>query len=282
MTSEFDHNALDYLMIGHLTIDRTPEGDTLGGTALYSALTARALGHTVAILTSWGEELDFGILQEFELKNIKTSRSTTFENISTDSGRLQRLYHTASKINPDHIPADWRMAKIVHLGPVAQEIEYAVIEKFDSSFIAATPQGWMREWGQDGWVSKGEWKGFRDILLKIDAVVISVEDVGGDEGILAEMASICPALAVTEGAQGVRMYWNGDVRRFKPPAVEVFDTVGAGDIFATALFSRMLATRNPWEAARFATSLAAYSVTRRGVLSVPTQSEIKASLVEVL
>ncbi len=282
MTSEFDHNTLDYLMVGHLTIDRIPGGNTLGGTALYSALTARALGLTVAILTSWGEELDFGILNKFELKNIKTSRSTTFENISTDSGRLQRIYHAASKITPDQIPGDWRMAKIVHLGPVAQEIEYGVIEKFNSSFIAATPQGWMREWDQDGWVSRGDWGGFGDILPKIDAVVISVEDVGGDEGILAEMASICPALAVTEGAQGVRMYWNGDVRRFKPPEVEALDTVGAGDIFASALFCRMFATRDPWEAARFATSLAAYSVTRRGILSIPTESEIKASMVEVL
>jgi sugar/nucleoside kinase (ribokinase family) len=78
------------------------------------------------------------------------------------------------------------------------------------------------------------------------------------------------------------MYWNGDVRRFRPQEVDSVDTVGAGDIFAAALFTRMVATRDPWGAARFATNLAAYSVTRTGVLSIPTESEIKSSLVEVL
>jgi sugar/nucleoside kinase (ribokinase family) len=282
MLSERENKPLDYLMIGHLTIDRTPGGASLGGTALYSALTARAMGMDVAILTSWGEELDFSILQDIDLVNIRTSKSTTFENISTESGRLQRIFRTASSINPDQIPPEWKTAKIVHLGPVAQEISYGVIDEFNSSFIAVTPQGWMRDWDQDGWVKRAGWQQFGEVLPRVEAAVISMEDVGGDENILAEMASICPALAVTEGAEGVRMYWNGDVRRFKPPNVESVDTTGAGDIFAAALFCRLYATRDPWGAARFATNLAAYSVTRTGILSIPTESEIKKSMVEIL
>jgi hypothetical protein len=35
---------VDYLVIGHVAHDLTPEGWRLGGTAAYSALTARALG----------------------------------------------------------------------------------------------------------------------------------------------------------------------------------------------------------------------------------------------
>jgi sugar/nucleoside kinase (ribokinase family) len=282
MVGERDYKPLDYLMIGHLTIDRTPMGDTLGGTALYSALTARALGLNAAILTSYGQELNLNILGDIPLENIKTGRSTTFENISTESGRSQRIFHTASKINPDQVPDKWQKAQIVHLGPVAQEIDYGVIDYFSSSFIGLTPQGWMRQWDQDGWVTSAGWPQFGEVLAKVDAAVISMEDIGADESILAEMVSICPALAVTEGAEGVRMYWNGDVRRFRPQEVDSVDTVGAGDIFAAALFTRMVATRDPWGAARFATNLAAYSVTRTGVLSIPTESEIKSSLVEVL
>ena len=60
------------------------------------------------------------------------------------------------------------------------------------------------------------------------------------------------------------------------------DATGAGDIFAAAFFVRLSATRDPWAAARFATQLAARSVTRRGLDAIPTQAEIQECLMEVL
>jgi sugar/nucleoside kinase (ribokinase family) len=52
-------------------------------------------------------------------------------------------------------------------------------------------------------------------------------------------------------------------------------------VYAAAFFSRLYTTRDPWEAARFATQLAAYSVTRSGLDSIPTQEEIQECLIEV-
>ena len=72
------------------------------------------------------------------------------------------------------------------------------------------------------------------------------------------------------------------MRRFKPPQVAEIDTVGSGDIFAAAFFVRLYTTRDPWEAARFATQLAAFSVTRQGMNSIPTIDEIESCLVEVM
>ena len=46
---------IDYLMIGHLTVDETMQGLRLGGTAAYSAMMARSLGLKVGIVTSWAE-----------------------------------------------------------------------------------------------------------------------------------------------------------------------------------------------------------------------------------
>jgi sugar/nucleoside kinase (ribokinase family) len=60
------------------------------------------------------------------------------------------------------------------------------------------------------------------------------------------------------------------------------DSTGAGDIFAAALFARLYATRDPWEAARFATQLAARSVTRIGLNGIPTLKEIEECLMEVI
>ena len=140
----------------------------------------------------------------------------------------------------------------------------------------------MRSWDKDGWIRLSPWQDAKSILKQAGAAVISLEDLSGDESQLENMANACPVLAATEGEKGVRLYWNGDVRRFRPQQVEEIDTTGAGDIFAAALFIRLYTTRDPWEAARFATQLAAYSVTRRGLAAVPTQDEINTCMVEVL
>jgi sugar/nucleoside kinase (ribokinase family) len=112
--------------------------------------------------------------------------------------------------------------------------------------------------------------------------VISSEDLGFDESRIEEMAIASRVLAVTDSSDGVRLYWNGDVRRFRPPRVNEVDTTGAGDIFATAFFYRLYTTRDPWEAARFAVQLAAISVTREGLDGIPTPEEIQECMTEVL
>jgi len=43
-----------------------------------------------------------------------------------------------------------------------------------------------------------------------------------------------------------------------------------------------LKTRDPWEAARFATLIASRSVTRVGLAGIPTPQEIEEFLMEVL
>ena len=96
------------------------------------------------------------------------------------------------------------------------------------------------------------------------------------------MAICCRVLAVTEGPSGARLYWNGDLRRFHAPARKEVDSTGAGDIFAAAFFYRLYSTRDPWAAARFATQLASYSVTRYGLEGVPNADEIRSCMVEVL
>jgi sugar/nucleoside kinase (ribokinase family) len=60
------------------------------------------------------------------------------------------------------------------------------------------------------------------------------------------------------------------------------DATGAGDVFAAAFFVRLLTTRDPWEATRFATLLASHSVTRAGLDGIPTPREIEECLLEVL
>jgi sugar/nucleoside kinase (ribokinase family) len=180
------------------------------------------------------------------------------------------------------VPEPWRDAPIVHLGPIAQEVEPSLVRAFPNSLIGLTPQGWLRTWNSEKRVFTSEWPEATFVLQKAGAAIVSVEDVAFDESRIEEMASSCRVFAVTEAHQGSRLYWNGDVRRFRPPKVKEVDATGAGDIYAAAFFSRLYTTRDPWEAARFATQLAAYSVTRPGLEGIPTPQEIEECLVEVL
>lgn len=275
---------VDYLVVGHITQDITPAGPVFGGTASYAALTARALGLRVGIVTSYDvEKLGFPPHMEgISIYAHPSDVSTTFENIMTPTGRIQYMHNRAPVLTASHVPDTWRRTPIVHFGPIAQEIDVSMLRAFPESFIGLTPQGWLREWDDTGRVRLGEWPEARFVLEHANAAVISIEDVQGDESRIEEMMSSIRVLVVTESANGCRVYWNGDVRSFKAPKVSEVDPTGAGDIFATAFFYRLTNTRDPWEAARFANQLASISVTRPGLLGVPTSEEVQASQIEII
>jgi len=272
----------DYLVIGHLTRDIYGAEYRLGGSAAYASLTAKALGLRPAIITSFADEELLTPLAGIPVINLPTLQSTTFSNLNTQFGRLQTIYQRADKLDIYLVPQEWRKAPIVHLAPVAQEIEPGVVRSFPDSFIGLTPQGWLRAWDENGIVHTTEWLEASFVLPYVNATVISIEDVDYNEDVIEEIAASCHILAVTEAAEGARIYWNGDVRRFHPPPnlVEV-DSTGAGDIFAAAFFIRLYDTRDPWEAGRFATQLASFSITRLGLDSIPTVTEIENTLVEI-
>lgn len=273
---------VDYLAIGHVAVDLTPAGKTLGGTVSYSALTARALGLRVGIVTSAGEDVALHLLDGVQIFNIPTETSTIFENVKTENGRSQNLHHRAAQIMFEHVPQVWRDAPIVHLAPIAQEVNAAMAGKFPSSFVGVTPQGWMRGWDENGSVFAKAWENSEQVLGQAGGVVMSVEDVDRDLEFVEWMAHHTRLLCLTEGELGAVLYWNGDRRRFRPPAIAEVDATGAGDIFAAAFFVRLHRTRDPWEAARFATHLAAHSVARAGLHGIPTRREIEQCLMEVL
>jgi sugar/nucleoside kinase (ribokinase family) len=187
----------------------------------------------------------------------------------------------APRLDYYHIPDPWRSATIVHLAPVAQEVEPSIVRQFSSAMVGITPQGWLRTWDESGHITVGEWPEAPFVLGRAGAAVLSILDVDSEETRIEELAGHCKVLAVTEGAQGARVYWNGDVRRFRSSPVRSIDPTGAGDIFATAFFTRLYTTRDPWEAARFATQLATISVTRPGLAGIPTPEEIQEILVEI-
>lgn len=274
---------IDYLVIGHITEDLLNDGTSrLGGTVSFSGLTAARLGHRVGILTSCTKKTDLSGYDGIQVQNVTSGQNTSFRNINTESGRIQYMFHRAAMLDASVVPNPWKKTAIVHLGPVAAEIDPDIYKAFPNSLICLTPQGWLRAFADDGRVRPIGWSYGLDLLRNAHAIVLSLEDLHNDESMVQSLASTCKILAVTENHLGARIYWNGDVRRFPAPEVSLVEDIGAGDIFAACFFHRLHATRNPWESARFAVQLATQSITREHFKSIPTQEEIALAQIQVI
>ena len=275
-------DPVDYLIIGHITQDVTPDGLILGGTASYASLTAKAFDKRVGIVTACSSDLDLSYYNGIAIHRKNSDFTSTFRNVYTLDGRTQYILHVADKLTLDDIPPAWRTAPIVHLGPLTGEIGADLALAFPKSLVGVTPQGWMRTWNGDGVVDFKPWEDAEIVLPHIQAAVMSIEDVRGNEEIVSSFAAMLPVLVVTEGAAGARVYWNGDVRNVRAPKEVELDPVGAGDIFAASFFIKLQQTRDPWEAARIATLTAANSVTRKGILGVPSSAEVARFSTQVI
>jgi sugar/nucleoside kinase (ribokinase family) len=147
----------------------------------------------------------------------------------------------------------------------------------------------MRRWDEMGRVTRGPWDEAEASvwLARADAVILSDEDVGGDETLIARYAAQTRLLVVTHGAAGCTVYQPSTRRTFPAPAVVEADPTGAGDVFAAAFFVALhragileiegrgrTGTEAKIEAAaRFANCIASASVTRSGLDAAPTPEE---------
>jgi sugar/nucleoside kinase (ribokinase family) len=265
---------LDYLVIGHVTHDLVDGAYSVGGTVSYAARTARAWGCSVGIITSAGPNSDWRrAIGDVRVTCSTASDITTFENIYTSDGRCQILQGVAEPLTLESAPASWKTS-LVHIGPVAQECDPALVNAFGDAFVGVTPQGWMRSWDRDGIVERCQWECADEILTRADAVVLSDEDVGGEGELIARYAARTRLLVVTHGARGCTVHLEGESCHFPAPVTPEVDSTGAGDIFAATFFIFLQRGENQDTAARAANCVASHSVTRVGLSSTPLPQEI--------
>lgn len=265
---------MHYLAIGHICQDVTPEGRVLGGTATFAALTARAFGVTTTAITRIAPQVDLGALRGIECVRLPGEQTTTFENIYTPNGRVQILHATAGPIRRSDVMRRAVSPDVVHLAPIANEVDPDLVDTFGAALIGVTPQGWLRQWDAAGRVSRREWAEAAHVLGRAGAVVISIEDVSGDWDQVGRWAALARLLVVTQGRDGCTIYAQGQ-SPIRVPTIPVAETdpTGAGDVFAAAFFIQLRRSGDPSAAAQLAHCVAARSVTRRGLDSVPTSRE---------
>ena len=276
-------SAPDYLVIGHLTADLTPEGRFLGGTVSYAARTAHAFGLRVGVLTSAaaGEPLLAELAPYAEVRTLPASATSTFENIYHANGRTQYIRGVAEKLTAADIPDDWRSAPLVHLAPLTDEVDPQIAHLFPDAMVLLTLQGWLRRWDADGRVRFKRWFD-REVLRSIDIVVYSEDDILEAPAMEADFIAATEHLVVTRAERGGSYFNGGDTHPYDTLQVEVVNPTGAGDVFAGALLSSLhLLGGDMQSAIKVAARMGAISVTRWALEGTPTPEEAQAALAAV-
>jgi sugar/nucleoside kinase (ribokinase family) len=298
----------DFLVIGHVVQDLLPstslpspahgrgaggEGTPpwrLGGAVSYATLLAQRFGLRAAALTSCAPDLPLAdLLPGVDLHFVPSERTTQMRNEYAAGRRTQHAPQRAAPLTAEHLPDDWRNARIVLLGPVAGEIDASLAAAFSPrTLLAAGAQGWLREIGPDAAVRPvppGAWNA-RPILEHLDALFLSDEDLpidapGAHPAVLDEWAALVDVLAFTRGYAGADVHWNNEWRRIDAVPANPTDLTGAGDVFAAAFLIRYAETHDAWTAARFAAAAASLVIEGEGVEGVPTRAMVEARLASV-
>ena len=280
-----------YVVVGHLASDVAPDGYVPGGTVLYAALTARRLGVETGVVTSVAPDADLRILEGAQVSVRPAPTATIFDNRYGPDGRVQYLHGVAASLGPADVPAAWRAAPIVHLGPIADEVDPDLARLFPHALRGATPQGWLRRWDAAA-LAQGEAR-VRHLphqhitgrLPELDVIVLSEEDVAGDPGAVEAYRTRTRILVLTHGARGATIYaGNGALHIPAFPAREVNPT-GAGDVFAAAFLIRYQQSiaagrKDLLDAGRFAAAVASFAVEGPGASTVPTLAQVEERLAE--
>ncbi len=278
-------NAPEFLAIGHVTRDVHTDGSfSLGGTVTFAAVTAQRLGVEAAVVTCADPSLLSALptlLPDIALAAQSSAATTTFANHYFDGFRIQYLQDRAATQHTTDVPAAWREAPIILLGPLVQELTPDFVTLFPrrpGTIIAATPQGWLRRWDNDGRVWPTPWKEALEVLPLLDVLILSHDDLlpfandnrSEADAILARWSLEVPLLVATDGRHGATLFQDGTTERFNAyPATEL-DPTGAGDVFAAAFLCHLYRHNDPRAAVEFANCVASFSIEQVGVQGIPT------------
>jgi sugar/nucleoside kinase (ribokinase family) len=274
----------DYATVGHVTLDMLPDGSRrAGGAAFYSALQAARLGLRALIVTRGVareiEELLAPYSHELELRVLPGEHTTTLRTSGAGAARSQRVLAWGGPIAED-LQLD---SSILHLAPVARETPTRW--RGHSPFVGLTPQGLLRRWAAaDGRIAlSAASPASEPVADSCNAVVVSEHERAGCSALIARALSAGAVVAVTHGAApSTLLLPDGRALALDvPPIDHPCDDLGAGDVFAAALFVALADGRPPAHAVAFATAAAAVRMQGHGAGAIGDRSAIDARLREV-
>ncbi len=271
----------DYLALGHITLDRQPDQRYLpGGTVLFGATQAARLGLRAAIITTGNPAALAAPLAPFQREIAidlqPSATTTTFVNVGVGAARRQTLPAWAGPVD---LPTPMPTAQIVHLGPVAREIDPAALPAFAPEvFVGATPQGWLRRWDEQGHVTEHELHLPIDLARRLNALVLSETEAKRAVETIATVRASNGLVVITRDEAGCLILDQHSETAIGTNHYPFVDDTGAGDIFAAAFFVALSEGQPPAAAAAFANAAAGLSLAGRGPAAIATRAEIIAAL----
>lgn len=245
----------DIVSVGHFAIDSIflPERKApfvvLGGSVTYVSLVARRLDARVSIISKVGsdflEAYRWWLGQEgidlSDVVKVEGDRTTRFQ-LRYSSDLSERSLRSESRMSPItvedivHPPK----AKVVHVGPIAGEIAYDVVEmlKRHGEIVSLDPHGLVRQFDQDGNVSLGSLINTQ-VLELADIFKSSLNELKAVTGVSELVSAIksvhdygAKIVIVTLGAKGAVVSVEDTVHNVPACKPErLVDPTGAGDAF---------------------------------------------------
>lgn len=269
----------DFVVVGNVARDATPDGWRPGGTAVYAAAVARGLGRRVGLVTSATADVLAALPPDVQVVCRAAAMSTSFENVYTSTGRIQYLRAAGEPVPAARVPESWTGARVALLGPVYHEVDSSVAARFQG-IVGVCAQGYLRRADDEDRVRPlpaSAWHA-APLLRHARALFLSEEDIAQDSAdALASWAELVPITVVTDGPRGARMHAHGEWHHVPAFPVCEVDPTGAGDAFAAAFLVALDEDADSWAAARFAAAAASFVVEATGPV-VPTRMAIEARM----
>jgi sugar/nucleoside kinase (ribokinase family) len=272
----------DYATVGHVTADVLADGSRRpGGTAFYSALQAARLGLHTLVLTR-GEPREIAALLapyrgEFTLRVSHAAHTTTLQTSGEGERRRQRLIAWAGPMSLRSGEVD---AAIVHLAPIARELS---TEAIGAGFVGLTGQGLLRHWAAEGGEITLAAPSAEEaaIARRCDALVVSERERASAAALIAAARRAGATVVVTDGPRPNTVFAAGGagVRLPVPEVLAAREDLGAGDVFASALFVELAGGASPEQATAFANAAAAVRMCGDGAGAVGDRAAIEARAV---
>jgi sugar/nucleoside kinase (ribokinase family) len=252
---------LNVLVAGFITIDKIDlamrQITSIGGPPCYAGILCARFGFDVTPLTKVGpdfpnEQIVWLARNGLQLRAIdrsSTKKTTRFKVVNKGDERSLHLVERCEDLSPEQVPDKQFNASLI--SPLAHEISTQVFEEVRkrSDFCFLDPQGFVRMFDGSGRVAIDSWNDEK-VLGNVDALKMDLEEANALTGktdgkaALVKLSKKVRKAVVTRGGDSALILDGNKISQVEVPKVKVVDSTGAGDIFAGALISCFLRSRD--------------------------------------
>ncbi len=275
----------DYLAIGHITIDEIWKGDhrkevRIGGSAAYGSIFASGLGYKASIVSRIGKDLPGEFLDYLENSGVSLylqvsdCRTTRFVIRREEEKEVINLSSLCDPIWPEDL--NDLKADVIHLGPVASEVDDEIISKSLSlgNIVLLDLQGILRHFNLNGRIElrRERLNSIAGLDLAVHANEEEAKAATGENDPLKAVERLSDMFwlaSITLGMKGALIASSEGLIIASPPQVEQIDSIGAGDVFTAALGIALNRGDTFEDASRYAVAASVSSTLHKGSSAIP-------------